>query len=173
VLILAQDPLRHTREFKGAKFGGQLIVGTPFAFHSKKYREGRMTLYRDVVNALLDKYDVYLTDVRKLGRRPVTKEGVPGTWRRDDRQDSGLLKYELSIAPKAIILFGNSAAEAFAAIESELADIPMPIRFPHPGARSDAWQAVLNKKFGTAVKCDRANKVEYITSEIRARLNDA
>lgn len=172
VMVLAQDPLRHTREFDGAKFGGQLIVGTPFAFHSQRYRAGRMKLYRDVVDSMLDKYDVYLTDVRKLGRRSVTKDGVSGKWQRDVRRDTALLKYEFSIAPKAIILLGNSAADAFAAIEGDLANAPMPIRFPHPGARADAWQAALNKKFRKAVKCDIPHKVEYIRSEISSRLGD-
>lgn len=175
VMILAQDPLRHTRDFDGDQYGGRLILGTPFALHSQRYRQGRTRLYQNLVNNLIDKYDVYLTDVSKLGKRTIstTKDGkwISHQWMRDVSNETRLLKYELTIAPKKIILLGKVAETAFSSVQME-GDVNLPhyLSLPHPGAWSSEWEPILTAHFGAGHICSVANKTAYINHAVNSWL---
>lgn len=174
VMVVGQDPLRHMRDFPAAEFGGRLIVGTPYALHSPRYRDRRTTLYCDIVKSILDSCDVYLTDVRKLGRRTVSRIGEnysSGAWRGDGPLDLSLLEYEFnSVAPRMVVLFGNTSVKAFRKIGDALMNTPGAAIFPHPRARNPAWEGLLRSESGQLVPCDDPHKVAYITAEIRRRL---
>lgn len=67
VVILGIDPLRNETEFKkaNADIRNDLIIGTPYAFHLKGFREKRTSAYWQVISEVSASNFVYVTDIYK------------------------------------------------------------------------------------------------------------
>ncbi|WP_312554610.1 uracil-DNA glycosylase family protein [Empedobacter brevis] len=64
IMIIGIDPLRSKKEFIDIK--NDVIIGTPYAVHSEKFRKGRTKEYWNFISSLKEQNVVYLTDVFKL-----------------------------------------------------------------------------------------------------------
>jgi hypothetical protein len=115
-MIVGQDPLRHPNDFPPAdEYSDKLIFGTPYAFHSRLYREGRTKLYGGIVDILLKTHDAYLTDVHKIGHLIPKKQAAGAIWKRPPRTARGaLLSKEFNLMkPDLVVLLGKIAQEAY------------------------------------------------------------
>ncbi|WP_407405850.1 uracil-DNA glycosylase family protein [Chryseobacterium sp.] len=67
IMIIGIDPLRNEYSFEKEEADkvNNVIIGTPFALHSKKIREGRTKQYWNFIEKLSQKNFVYLTDIYK------------------------------------------------------------------------------------------------------------
>jgi uracil-DNA glycosylase len=67
IMIVGIDPLRNENAFKQAKAdkNNHVLIGTPYALHSTKMREGRTRPYWEFINSLSQNNFVYLTDIYK------------------------------------------------------------------------------------------------------------
>jgi hypothetical protein len=67
VVFLGIDPMRNDRDFQNldADINKDLIVGTPYAFHIKSFRENRTNPYWQVINIVAKSNFVYVTDIYK------------------------------------------------------------------------------------------------------------
>jgi len=67
VLFLGIDPMRHENDFQksNANISEDVIVGTPYAFHLKGFREKRTSAYWQVINEVAKSNFIYVTDIYK------------------------------------------------------------------------------------------------------------
>ena len=67
VIFLGIDPLRNNKDFKksNADLNNDVIIGTPYAFQIKGFRENRTSPYWQVINELAKSNFVYVTDIYK------------------------------------------------------------------------------------------------------------
>lgn len=67
VFFLGIDPMRNNKDFKksNADLYNDVIIGTPYAFHIKGFRENRTSSYWQVINELAKSNFVYVTDIYK------------------------------------------------------------------------------------------------------------
>lgn len=68
IMVIGIDPLRNEKSFDevGADKHDDVIIGTPYALHNCKFRNGYTKNYWGFVNELSAKYFVYLTDIYKV-----------------------------------------------------------------------------------------------------------
>jgi Uracil DNA glycosylase superfamily. len=144
IAIVGIDPLRKLSDFQEMtdqhdvriKISENLIVGTPYAFHSSFYREKRASIYAKFIDHILESgYDVYLTDIFKIW----TKDGQLKDNDSFKKASYDLLKSELKIIdPNAIVCFGKQPTDI---VRQIVADVEI-LDLPHPKARAKYW---LNK----------------------------
>jgi hypothetical protein len=67
VIFLGIDPMRNNNDFKKsiADLNNDVIIGTPYAFHIKGFRENRTSPYWHVINEVAKSNFVYVTDIYK------------------------------------------------------------------------------------------------------------
>lgn len=67
VLFLGIDPMRNNKDFKKseADISKDVIIGTPYAFHIKGFRERRTSSYWQVISEVSKLNFVYVTDIYK------------------------------------------------------------------------------------------------------------
>lgn len=67
IMIVGIDPLRNEAVFKQAKAdkNEEVIIGTPYALHSEKVRNGKTRPYWEFIKSLSKTNFVYLTDIYK------------------------------------------------------------------------------------------------------------
>lgn len=168
VAIIGIDPLRNPDDFKDKK--GLLVVGTPYAFHSRYYTssEARTKTYFSLAVKLADEGNlVYCTDLFKVWMCKDLKTKKKHTITHGDRKAClESLVDELKIVdPHVIVLFGSYLQRATGKrLEEEFND--RIIRVPHPsGSANGAWGEVLNNK-----KINSENKVEFIFNKVNEKL---
>ncbi|NJN74546.1 MAG: hypothetical protein HC799_18000 [Limnothrix sp. RL_2_0] len=153
VVILGQDP-KNDHDFEN------IIVGTPYALHSKECRIKHTKRYFEMVFVLLSLgYRVYLTDIFKVWvcdpTRPYSRCKLP---RIDQEKFFHILKLEFqAVKPVALITWGNEAANSLSSVNIEVPHL----KFLHPGgAANGAWKRLLGKS------PTDANKLEYWKTRI-------
>lgn len=67
VIFLGIDPMRNDKDFQksNASLSKDVIVGTPYAFHIKGFRENRTSPYWQVISEVAKSNFVYVTDIYK------------------------------------------------------------------------------------------------------------
>lgn len=67
IMVIGIDPLRNENVFNKVKAdkNNDVLIGTPYALHSIKMREGRTRPYWEFINSLSQDHFVYLTDIYK------------------------------------------------------------------------------------------------------------
>ena len=67
IIFLGIDPMRNDRDFNSveADISRDVLVGTPYAFHIKAFRENRTSAYWQVIRELAKSNFVYVTDIYK------------------------------------------------------------------------------------------------------------
>lgn len=67
VIFLGIDPVRNNKDFEksNADLNNDVIIGTPYAFHIKGFRENRTRPYWQVINEVAKSNFVYVTDIYK------------------------------------------------------------------------------------------------------------
>jgi hypothetical protein len=67
IMVIGIDPLRNEKVFNenNADKNNNVLIGTPYALHSSKMREGRTRPYWEFINSLSKNHFVYLTDIYK------------------------------------------------------------------------------------------------------------
>lgn len=139
LMILAQDPLRSAKDFKHE---GKVIIGTPYALHSKKYRDSSSNLYFQMISELGKSFkEFYLTDVVK-----VYAEGsnLIGMLRKSNAEYlKNMLALEINtIMPDTILAMGKIAQDTLDAKEiKEVIEKNkiQRINTPHMRGRHDVW----------------------------------
>ncbi|GEO11553.1 uracil-DNA glycosylase family protein [Segetibacter aerophilus] len=149
VAVVGIDPLRKRKDFTSFH-SGNVIIGTPYGFHSSYYREsrGRTKVYYDLIKHLVFKgYNTYVTDIFKI-------------WMNDyhrSERDSFSMKNELLLAkecleneleivkPKIVVAFGEFAEKTCrnVLIGTTLEAKILPL--PHPSGRNTRWNQILDK----------------------------
>lgn len=137
IIVLAQDPLRSTKDFCHE---GKVIIGTPYALHSRYYRNKSSKLYFQIINGLSHNYrNIYLTDVLK-----VYAEGSNLTSNKILLEVAYKLLYKeiKELKPDKILAMGSLASKALT--EKEISafckdkNIEI-VNTPHPRARHEIW----------------------------------
>lgn len=172
VMIIAQDPLRNTRDFPGDPIESRLIVGTPYAFHSGYYTTRRTKLYADIVQCVLGLgFDVYLTDVHKIGY--TTEKNARWNSFGTLNDATKILAAEMQEqSPRYAILFGNTAKIAFDAAIKNMGTSPPPphpVVLPHPSNAANAvWAEVLRR---AELPNNIPNRLAWICEKLKKDLN--
>lgn len=67
VFFLGIDPVRNERDFEksNANINTDVVVGTPYAFHLRGFRENRTSAYWQVINEVAKSNFIYVTDIYK------------------------------------------------------------------------------------------------------------
>ena len=113
IMIIGIDPMRDEKVFSKleANKSDDVIIGTPYAVHSKKIRSGRTKEYWEFIEALSEKNFVYLTDIYKtFFYTNETKKTRSYVHHRSINSESArdILKKEIDIInPDIIITLGN------------------------------------------------------------------
>lgn len=165
LMILAQDPLRRAKDFKHE---GKVIIGTPYALHSKLYREGSSKLYFNLLNELNDLYkEFYLTDVVKVYAEASNIIGLLSKKNSKNIRDAAynMLAFEINtIMPNIILAMGKVAHNALndSSIKLLLEENKIQrIDTPHIRARHDTWL-----KAGAEGSKD-GDKIRYLYKKIK------
>lgn len=162
VVIIGIDPLRKRKDFNDFDHGN-VILGTPYALHSKFYREkrSRTKSYYYFVKHLVSKgYNVYLTDIFKIWMNDFKKTEKDRFFLSEETFFYEILITELEfIQPKVIVAFGDLVEEYLKKIKlSEKFEI---IKLPHPsGSNNKKWKTILKEE----CTCDK--KIMFLCSEI-------
>lgn len=147
VMILGQDPLRHEVDFPNPPF--PVVVGTPWALHSAKAKEGTdrrrsgIRLMWQIVKAVTEEgYSVYLTDIVKLwlpSKRGDKKNPIIET---KDQRFQTVLGAEIElIKPVKIIAFGDHAQNACKNLRDNIV-----LRLTHPSPSANgAWKSLIGR----------------------------
>ena len=168
VMLVAQDPLRHRNDFPNFKFKDEdVIIGTPFAQHSSKYREGlQKVVFSSIKNIIDNNYHVYITDVYKVWVEQKEYNPPYKLFKKNEPIIFGeLLLNELDIIkPKNVICLGKVAEEFFS-------DTPIlknynlskrNLYLPHPGRQNTkTWKKCLINQ-----KQSPENKIKYLKTKI-------
>jgi len=163
VVIIGIDPLRKRKDFRDFKLGN-VIIGTPYAFHSTYYREskGRTKSYYDFVKHIVSKgYNVYVTDIFKIWMNDFERTERHRFFLGDEVLESNeiLLKELEIIQPQILIALGDL-------VEKSLNDLELSIRIikvPHPSGANRRWNSLVGK-----ATCEQ--KVKFLNSEIDKKL---
>jgi hypothetical protein len=114
VMIIGQDPLRRPSDYAGDY---SYPIGTPYALHDWRTREGRTSGYWNVIRSLLGhNCDLYLTDLYKV------YQPKPGLARPDDALDFFriLLQIECDLyRPDLIVAFGRQVYASLCPLPAE------------------------------------------------------
>jgi hypothetical protein len=177
VMILGIDPLRNEKVFERecAKENNQVIVvttdvinysikndviiGTPYALHEFKAREGSCAVYWNFIKWLSENHFVYCTDIFKTyyyntetNKRSYRDLDFPKS-----ENHKELLTLEINlIKPDVIIAFGNL-------VEKLLNDLKLStsiIKLPHPSGANRKWNKIITGED------KREQKVEHLKSLI-------
>ncbi len=114
IMIIGIDPLRNKKDFIDADITNDVIIGTPYAVHSKKMREGRTKEYWNFIRSLKEQNIVYLTDVFKLffideEKKTRSYNYLSTNYR---KENLSILKKEIEILnPTIIITLGKLSFE--------------------------------------------------------------
>ncbi len=115
VMIVGIDPLRNKVAFKSRNILEDVIIGTPYALHKRKMREGKTKEYWKFLKLLGENYVIYLTDIYKVfyyrgnykGNRSYNDKDLPRDYH------LAILKEEIKIIqPKIIIALGALTAQS-------------------------------------------------------------
>ena len=162
VMIVGLDPLRSCRDFPFHS-PNNCIIGTPYAFHSRFYREGESKLYANIVNKIQNmNHSIYLTDIYKVWSQNLNA-GKKISMKKEDKEAFAiLLQKEIDIIkPRLCITFGGEVSKFLKKYMSVLSVC----EFPHPaGSANGAWSEKLNGK------CSNSNKLNYITQKIEEKI---
>jgi hypothetical protein len=162
IMIVGEDPLRKDKDFKNRK--SEVVIGTPYAFHSKYYREKRTKVYWKVVEHIISKgFRVYLTDIFKVW---VEGEKKKLFFKADDEKFFiDLLQKEIEILnPDLLITFGNKSRD-FVTAKISYPESKQ-LFFPHPtGSNNSIWSQILNEK------ATNDAKIQHLTNEFSQRVN--
>lgn len=165
IAIVGIDPLRKRKDFPNFK-SGDVIIGTPYAFHSTFYREskGRTKAYYDFVEHIVSKgYNVYVTDVFKIWMNDFGKNESNKFFLGEEASSFKILYDEINIIkPKIIIAFGNLAEEILEKLEISTTIV----KFPHPSGANRNWNTIIKGK----ATCDE--KVNYLCSEFDKKIKN-
>ena len=167
VMLVAQDPLRHRNDFPNFKFKDEdVIIGTPFAQHSSKYREGlQKVVFSSIKNIIDNNYHVYITDVYKVWMKMRKVKSHEYFLKNECEIFGELLLNELdTIKPKNVICLGK-VAEDFFSSSPILKNYNLSKRnlyLPHPGRQNaQKWKKCLINQKQTA-----ENKIKYLKTKI-------
>ena len=162
VMIVGLDPLRNCKDFPFHS-PGDCIIGTPYAYHSRYYRQKKSVMSARIINEILNmKHSIYLTDVYKVWAQNLHNGKKISIIKEDKKAFETLLQREIDIIkPSLCITFGS---EAHKFLNRPIFSSSMHIlSFPHPaGTANGAWGKKLEGK------CTDDNKVNYIHKKLRA-----
>jgi len=161
VMILGIDPLRNNEVFERDKadVNTDVIIGTPYALHEFKAREGSCAVYWNFISWLSENHFVYCTDIFKTYY--YNTETIKRSYRDIEFPKSEnhkeLLTLEINlIKPDVIIAFGNL-------VEKLLNDLKLStsiIKLPHPSGANRKWNKIITGED------KREQKVEHLKSII-------
>lgn len=104
IAVIGEAPQRNFSDFERHKAHNcdDVLIGTPYAAHYSRFRRSiRGRAYWSIFEALIDTYDVYLTDYHKVYTGGTLPDG-----------DVELLNEELKrLNPVAVVTFGARASE--------------------------------------------------------------
>lgn len=134
IVIVAQDPLRSKKDkmLEGCDFDYP-IIGTPFGLHYNVDVCPQTSVYRKILQRLLDeRYSVYLTDAHKIYTQDKKKK-------LDKKKEIALLKKEFGENnPICIITLGSTAKEYINATNCSVKPI---LNLLHPAQTNwDHWR---------------------------------
>jgi hypothetical protein len=168
IMIIGIDPLRKKRDFP-EDVHGKVITGTPYAIHSKFYREsaGRTKVYWDLIKWLLEnEYNVYLTDINKFWFSTDGDAKKKYDLKSEYKNNISLLEKECSnINPLYIVAFGDfvtSFCENKKIREFMKGQI---ISLPHPSGANRNWNTIIKTSPRSAKE-----KVEKLIEELKKKI---
>ena len=166
IMVIGIDPLRNKQAFNYDKesMKKDVVIGTPYALHIKKMREGKTSVYWNFIKVLSENNFVYLTDIYKSYFFHV-QEGLRSyeyfTRNRLNDKHFELLKNEIElIKPTHIITFGEIAKRILHNEKS----IQI-ISIMHPAARAKNWEVRLGER------ATNENKVKYMCDFFQKMIN--
>jgi len=112
IMIIGIDPLRSKKEFIDIE--NDVIIGTPYAVHSEKFRNGRTKEYWNFISSLKEQNMVYLTDVFKIFFIDEVEKtrSYNYLFKNYRKQNLSILKKEIEILnPTIIITLGKISFE--------------------------------------------------------------
>jgi hypothetical protein len=116
VLFLGIDPMRNEKDFKksNANMSTDVLIGTPYAFHIKGFRENRTSPYWQVINEVAKSNFIYVTDIYKtfFYTDKLKKNRSYNYWNEQNLNEKHreLLIEEINlIQPDLIVTFGAMA----------------------------------------------------------------
>lgn len=125
ILFLGIDPVRNEKEFAAIKKSPDedIIIGTPYAFHLKRFREKRCAAYWQVIDSLRKDHFVYVTDIFKTFFYQGKLRSYDYWNSNENKVHIDTLKAEIKfIKPDLIVTFG---AIAYSKIVGQVPDIPI------------------------------------------------
>lgn len=135
LIIIAQDPLRNSKDFMHSDY---VIVGTPYALHTKHYRKKHKNIYTNILEQLLSEFEqIYLTDVLKVW---AESSELTKSKKKVYSHSIELLKTEIELfKPTHILAMGKLAQKTIDVVDYDKNTIKT-IKTPHPKAHSLAWE---------------------------------
>ena len=124
VFFLGIDPMRNNKDFQksNADINNDVIIGSPYAFHIKGFRENRTSPYWQVINEVAKLNFVYVTDIYKTFFYTDNSKEMRSYdfWNKTENvlfnaNHRNLLIEEINvIKPDIIVTFGALAYKVFA-----------------------------------------------------------
>lgn len=165
IMVVGIDPLRNIKSFNNdhSSMKNDVIIGTPYALHISKMREGKTRVYWEFIKALSEKNFVYLTDIYKFYFFHTVSRLRSYEYFRINNLNQfhiDLLIKEIDlIKPTHIITFGEIAKNMLCYEKSiEI------INLIHPAARAQNWKCLK----GESATVD--NKVKCMLNRVRELL---
>lgn len=142
IIVLGEDPLRENAMKNNEP--QPIILSTPFGVHLSICRKGKQKIYWEISERILTAgYNIYFTDINKIwmkGKGNPSKSKIP-----NDLKEKYLecLNKEIELFnPLLLITFGNKAKIAS---QQTKIDLEKKLSLPHPAARKNTWEKLINK----------------------------